>query len=98
MPDHGDHESEPLLAEFGRKRLAEGAHHRSVAREVSQLRSLVRDAGQHGRRPTLATLIDDIPLIARTLLEPRRPIALNRANAIGRHPALLAGHGGTPGP
>src|SRR5215211_5344524 len=70
-----DADSEQLLAAFRHARLAEGAHPRSVAREVSQLRALARDAARAGEPLPLTALVADYPLVARLLLEPPLPVA-----------------------
>src|SRR5688572_30402920 len=58
---------ESLLAHYRKLRLAAGGHPRTVAREVSQLRSLAREVG------TTRDILDvfrDAPTLARVLLEP----------------------------
>jgi len=76
-----DADSEHLLTEFQAARRARGAHHRSVRREVSQLRSIVRDAALDGRTVTLRTLVADLALIARVLTEPATPVARSTGRA-----------------
>ncbi len=52
-----------------------------MAREVSQLRSLARDAGLHGGTSAVAVLASDMGLVARLLLDPAKPIARATARA-----------------
>ena len=70
-----DPDSARLIADFRHARLGQGAHPQSVRREVSQLRSVVREAGAVGHAVTLRTLFADLDLIARVLREPQVPIA-----------------------
>ncbi len=67
--------SERLLEAFHQARLAAGAHPRSVGREISQLRSLARDAELRGNPSTFEALASDMALVARLLLDPATPIA-----------------------
>ena len=60
---------------FRRARAETGAHPRSVAREVSQLRSLAREAGTADAPVPLATLFADLETVAHALSVPRIPIA-----------------------
>lgn len=64
-----------LLQRFRAERLAERAHPRSVQREISQIRSLAREAGADGCPRPLAQLIEDLPCVARVLTEPVSAIA-----------------------
>jgi integrase len=80
-PARCDAASERLLAAFGHARLAAGAHRRSVAREVSQLRALARDAGRPGDSVPLAAMVSDPAMVARLLLEPPQPIARSTGRA-----------------
>jgi len=70
-----DAASEHLLRIYRAERGAALAHPRSVAREVSQLRSITRES--HGARTPvpLAILFADLERVARALREPARPIA-----------------------
>lgn len=76
-----DDRSEALLERFRLARLAAGAHPRSAAREVSQLRSVAREAGTADDPLPLDRLVADIRSVARALIEPRAKIArsTNRA-------------------
>ena len=76
-----DADTERLLATFRAARAAEGAHPRSVAREVSQLRALVREAGTVDPAITLRALLADIGLIARSLREPTAAISRSTGRA-----------------
>ena len=69
-----DADSLELLEAFRHHRLLVGAHPRSVQREVSQLRSLAREAGDRSPTP-LRQLFNDPPSIARALTEPRQSIS-----------------------
>src|SRR5258708_6715840 len=64
--------SEDLLACFQRGRLDAGAHPVTVAREVSQLRSLARELQVEG---PLQALFRNPATLARVLLEPGAPIS-----------------------
>ncbi len=74
-------ESQHLLKVFRRARHAERAHSRSIEREVSQLRSLARDAGLCGETSAVSVLASDMEMVARLLLDPVRPIARATARA-----------------
>lgn len=76
-----DEESETLLAWFRKARAETGTHTRSVAREVSQLRSLAREAGGVDAPLPLAVLFADLVAVARALCEPRLPIARSTGRA-----------------
>jgi integrase len=76
-----DDDSERLLAEFQRARTAEGAHPRSVKREVSQLHAIVNDAGRAGQSVTLRTLVTDLDLLGRVLREPATMISRSTGRA-----------------
>lgn len=76
-----DARSEALLETFRARRLAAGAHPRSVAREVSQLRAVTRDGADAGEGDVLATVCADIGRVARVLREPREPIARSTGRA-----------------
>jgi integrase len=76
-----DQESEAWLKLFSHVRLAEGAHPRSVTREVSQLRSLAREAGFNEMSTSLSVLIKDPVAIARALLEPTQLISRSTGRA-----------------
>jgi integrase len=67
--------SEALLDRYRAARIAAGAHVRSVAREVSQLRSVAREAGREDAPMPLADLITDMRAIAHALCEPRAEIS-----------------------
>ena len=62
-----DPRSEALLARYRELRLGGSGHPRTVARETSQLRSLVRELGTTG---TLPAVFQDAATLARLLLEP----------------------------
>jgi integrase len=72
---HSDDDSGPLLVMFEAARVAEGAHARSVKREVSQLRSVLREAKMVDPTVTLRTLLADVDLLARCLREPSAMIS-----------------------
>ena len=76
-----DPSSERLLDLFRSLRLANHAHPRSVAREVSQLRSIARESGRPGAPIPLSALLADLSLVARALCEPRTPIARSTGRA-----------------
>jgi integrase len=69
-----DCDSETLLELFRGRRLANGAESQTVAREVSQLRSLAREATAK-RAAELRGLFSEARALARALLEPAAPIA-----------------------
>lgn len=69
------------LAFFSDTRHAEGAHPRSVEREVSQIRSLAREAEEAGHPCGLAALVADPKVIAHVLLEPKRQISRSTGRA-----------------
>src|SRR5687767_1482561 len=77
-----------LLAHFRSTRAAEGAHPRSVGREVSQLRALVREAGTVDPAVTLRTVLADLELLAHSLREPTAAIS----RSTGRARLLAAQH------
>src|SRR5829696_8478204 len=77
-----DADSARLLEVFQTARLAEGAHPRSVKREVSQLRALNREAGRAVQPSDLRTLFADSELLARLLREPAA--AITRATGRAR--------------
>jgi hypothetical protein len=64
-----------LLAAFQAARLAEGVHPRSVQREVSQLRALVREARLVIPAAHLPLLSSDLDLPAQVLREPSTTIS-----------------------
>jgi len=70
-----DEGSELLLARFREIRAGTGAHPRSIAREVSQLRSLAREAGRGSTPLPLVDLFHDLNALARVLCEPSLPIS-----------------------
>ncbi len=70
-----DSESERLLKIFAEKRSADGAHPRSVKREVSQLRSLAGELQVESDLISLTVLFRDLRLLAQALCEPRSSIA-----------------------
>ena len=76
-----DAESECLLASFQNLRLGQGAHAESVRREVSQLRSVMREAGAGGQSIPLRSLFADPDLVARVLREPAVLIARSTGRA-----------------
>src|SRR4051812_11545593 len=65
-----DADAERLLATFQAVRTVEGAALQSVRREVSQLRSLLREARATDQAVILRSLFADIELLARCLREP----------------------------
>ena len=77
-----DAEAEIWLECFASVRLGEGASRRSVLRERSQLRAIVRACGGPGTPTTLATICSDLPSVARALLEP--PVPISRATGRAR--------------
>jgi hypothetical protein len=96
-----DHDSDHLLATFQAARTAEGAHPRTVKREMSQLPSLVREASAVDPTQTLRTLLADIELLARLLREPvtttSRATGRSRLLAVQRFLRILAqSHGRDP--
>lgn len=76
-----DGDSECLLDAFRGARAAEGAHPRSVVREVHQVRSLAREAGSLQSPMPLAELFADPARLARALIEPTRPVARSTGRA-----------------
>lgn len=70
-----DPASEHLLRIYRAERGAALAHPRSVAREVSQLRSIARESNGAQTPVPLAILFADLERVARILREPARPIA-----------------------
>jgi integrase len=76
-----DDNSERLLAMFEASRTSEGAHPRSVKREVGQLRALVREAEGAGQGITLRMLAEDVDLLARLLREPATMISRSTGRA-----------------
>lgn len=76
-----DDDSEHLLATFQKSRAAEGAHLRSVKREVGQLRALIREAEGAGQSVTPQVLVDDVDLLARLLREPAMMISRSTGRA-----------------
>lgn len=70
-----DPASEHLLRIYRAERGAGLAHRRSVAREVSQLRSIARESNGARTPVPLAVLFADLERVARALREPVRPIA-----------------------
>src|SRR4051812_45535079 len=81
-------DSERLLAAFQKSRAAEGAHPRSVRREVGQLRALVRNAESAGRSVMLRMLVEDVDLPARLLRGGDDDLALDRARSPAGCPAI----------
>lgn len=67
--------SEHLLKVFRAARIAQGAHPRSVARELSQLRAIARDSGGAAGPVPLTDLFANLGLVAASLREPPRPVA-----------------------
>lgn len=76
-----DSDSEQLLTMFQDSRLAQGAHARSVEREVSQIRAVMREAGSEGQPAALRALVADLKLTAQVLREPRHMIARSTGRA-----------------
>ncbi|MGE3273182.1 MAG: tyrosine-type recombinase/integrase, partial [Chloroflexota bacterium] len=64
-----------LLVTFRRVRLAEGAQAQSVRREVSQVRSLLRECRTVSPHVSLAALFTDMSLLAQALIEPSIPVS-----------------------
>ena len=77
-----DADAENLLECFASVRLGEGASRRSVLRERSQLRAVVRACGGPGTPTTLAAMCSDLPSVAQALLEP--PLSISRATGRAR--------------
>lgn len=73
-------ESECWLETFRAARVHDGAHPRSVAREVSQLRSLTREVWTGDNNDSVILLITEPHLVAHALCEPRRPVSRSTAN------------------
>src|SRR4051794_5479085 len=80
-PARPDDDTALLLATFQESRAAEGAHPRSVRREVGQLRALVREAESAGRFVTPQMLVEDVDLLARLLREPATMISRSTGRA-----------------
>lgn len=76
-----DDASEILLNRFRALRIEEGAHPRTVAREVSQLRALAREAGLMTIPLPIASLLTNLPAVVHALCEPRLPIARTTGRA-----------------
>jgi integrase len=76
-----DAASEALLSEFAAARLNSGAHRRSVARDVSQLRSLLRASTAIDGPSTLNALFADLPRVAQALYTPPNPISRSTGHA-----------------
>ncbi|HEY7343328.1 MAG TPA: tyrosine-type recombinase/integrase [Ktedonobacterales bacterium] len=76
-----DAASETLLSEFAAARLKSGAHVRSVARDVSQLRGLLRSSLAIGGARTLAALFADLQHVAQALYTPSVPISRSTGHA-----------------
>lgn len=74
-------DSASLLTMFESVRMAEGAHPRSVKREVSQLRALVREARAVVTTATIRTLFGEPGLLAQVLREPTTMIARSTGRA-----------------
>lgn len=70
-----DASSEALLHVFAERRLGEGASPRSVRREVSQLRSIVRESGALSGPLLLREVFSDVGVVARAIREPSVPIS-----------------------
>ena len=75
-----DGESEALLAAFRRTRELERASPRSAAREVSQVRSVLREIGGGTPAPPV-TLLDEPDRLVSALREPRGPVSLSTVRA-----------------
>lgn len=73
-------ESERWLDTFRATRIHDGAHPRSVAREISQLRSMAREVS-NGSKDGVILIITEPRLVAHALCEPRRSVARSTANA-----------------
>lgn len=73
--------SEALLSEFAAARLKSDAHARSVARDVSQLRALLRSSLAIGGAHTLAALFADLRHVAQALYTPSIPISRSTGHA-----------------
>src|SRR4051812_46490487 len=80
-PARPDDNSADLLAMFQTSRTVEGAHARSVKREVDQLRALVREADGIGQSVTIRMLAEDVGLLARLLREPATMISRSTGRA-----------------
>lgn len=70
-----DAESECWLETFQANRMRDGAHPRSVAREVSQLRSLAREVSNYCCGGSITLLVIEPGLVARALLKPLNPVS-----------------------
>ncbi len=73
--------SEDALRTFSEARRAAGAHPQSVARDISQLRAIVRASVDLEGPTTLGALARDVPALARVLREPPVPIARTTGRA-----------------
>src|SRR3954468_22582750 len=80
-PIRPDDDSTQLLAVFRDARMAEGAHPRSVKREVDQVWALAREAGSANQPATLRMLLTDVDLLARLLREPPSMISRTTGRA-----------------
>jgi integrase len=67
-----DSASEALLSRYGAVRRGRGGHPRTVAREMSQLRSLARELGDNS---PLSAVFHDAASLARLLLEPNAVVS-----------------------
>ncbi len=76
-----DSASEEALHGFQTRRLQAGASARSVAREVSQLRALVRASAVIGGQDMLTTLFADLVQLARIIHTPPTPISRSTGHA-----------------
>lgn len=81
VPTDDQRSSVELLDRFKERRLQEGAHPRSIARERSQLRSLVRESREVGGPCELHTLFASLDVVAKVICEPLTPIAASTGRA-----------------
>ena len=70
-----DSESEKLISRYVEHRATEGASHRSLLREASQIRSVARECGWPKRPLPLSVMVTDLGSIARALSEPHTPVS-----------------------
>jgi integrase len=76
-----DDDAGRLLALYQQMRTAEGAHPRSVKREIGQLRALMHEAEAADPTLTLRTLVSDLDILARLLREPVTMISRSTGRA-----------------
>lgn len=64
-----------LLEIYRSNRMLEGAHPRSVKREISQIRAIAQECRMIGGVVEIADIFADLGLVATALLEPSKPIS-----------------------